>query len=994
MWPLWLIILVAVAGAAVLTITGVLLAIHLERLRHRQILQSHGLTRGLSRYHRPKLSANEQNYSHVTHPTTHLRRSVQMPYGIVSVGHGGNVGEDEEQRLDVRREPVDDYTDVLRPKSNKSIRRSFSGLPLYIPKTRRPGKLRKSVPLERIQKSPLSAITEFSDPPTSAPPDVSEFPAHSSTIPRPENTAARPKKHASTQWPLAIPGTQGSEASPTEVLEFAARQSVLIRKEGGSRNANANSQSASVPRSVGVVNVGSFAPEEPLPPLPKLDAHKATAASGLRTRASNASLDTVGSSVLGAYSPANNGQDSNTSTIALNRRSPAFNLSLKQEFATPKLQAPPVKKTIHGLVTGKSVRSLHPDVDMYDSSPVRNVHHPELPTIIVREESFKTIDASKWALPPLQVKKIRAQAGQPDRHSMVEESKLAQWRTVSDSGTGLLTGDDVFAVGEALKRPNSVATGNPLRWDHPGSLLTKRHSLTSLDGHKRGHKRQNCIRISNLPILDVKPSSVLRMPELREEQHQPNLAVGAAEISDDAFEIKQPWPMFRARPPVMNYQSTPTPSPFKNVPILTPTARPTRKQYIQPPTNLASGIRKPGGTPRPDSEVFNSNHMDMPVSDHYSNSPRQWLISPTSRIGQHLIGTPPSALPSERTPFESPMLPSPALNSAALYSRKSLVKGPRSPRNQSQSSRGVSTSPLHNRHRHSYRVTKERDSSSPEALRKSVMMMRSMNSEGRLLDQQSSNIYRSVGDNKSPEMLAMPSPPPNKRIMGLRISSSASSMTGNSSASSPSLEKQQTVLSRGPSPLATTSAFNANKPDRTPTAAGKQSSTSALHVPASHLSLSSSIMSASGASIWEDASIRGESPEPEVHMTPSALRNRENPPSRSSSLHYRQQHQQQQQQYMFPIARDFAADVDAENAHASHLVQQLERVASSGQFDPKNMSGATSAQTKMDPVTPRTRREMDVFGQPTPSDRKREREVGLGLRLNDLIVGKTYNIYR
>ena len=975
MWPLWLFILVAVAGAAVLTTTGVLLAIHLERRRHQHILQAHGLTRGLSRYHRPKLSANEENYSHVTPPTTHLRRSIQMPYRIVSIGHNGSVGEDEEnQGTTIGR--ADECTEVLRPRDNKSGRRPFSGRPLCIPKSRRPGKLRKTVPLERIQKSPLSAITEFSDPPTSAPHDAPEFPTHSSTIACPGNASTRPPKHISTQWPLAIPRAAGSNGIPTEVLEFAARQSVLMRKDGGMQKSIAGSQPSVVPRSVSAFGMTSTAPDEHLPPVPSIESPQLASTHNLRPRSSNTSLDTIGSSVLGAYmsSPAKQGVDLGTSKVAMNRRSLTLDLSLKQEFPTPKLQAPPVKRTIQGLVPGKSVRSLHPCVDDDDSNPVRNVHHPELPTIIVREESFKTIDASKWELPPLKVEKIREQTGRTNRHSMIEEAKLAQWRTFSDSTTGLFPDDDVFSVGEALKRPNSVATGDLLQWDRRGNLLAKRHSLTSLDGQKRGHKRQNCIRITNLPFLDVGPGSVTRMPELREEQ-QPNSTVDAAQDPRDGFEIKQPRPTWRARPSIMHDNSTPTPSLFTNAPVLTPTARPTRRQYIRPPSASASG------TPRPDSEVFDASKMEVPISHNYTLSPRQWPLSPTIGTGIFLNETPPSAQPSDGN-FDSPILPSPALNSASLYLRKSLVKGPRSPYIQSHNSRGTSTSPPLKGQGHSYRVLKDRDSSGPEALHKSVMMLRSMNADGRLLDQQSSTIYQIGAEAVSPELRAEPSPPLNKPTMG------ASSVVGTNTGTSPTTEKQHgSFLNRGSSPLGPVTTSHAQKLHRNVAMGTKAPSGLALHVPASHLSLSPSIMSASGSSIWEDASVRAESPEPGPHalLTPLALQTRENPPSRSSSLQYRLQHQQrlqQQQQaqahaYMFPIAQDIDAGPDGdtenedENVTASHLVQKLERVASSRQWGHKvdqqhQVPSSGSVRTELEkaqPVTPRTRREMDVFGR-------------------------------
>lgn len=1028
MWPLWLIITVAVAGAAVLTSTGVVLAITLERRRHRQILQANGLTRRLTNYHRPQLSANEANYSHITAPNAHLRRSVQTPpYGIVSVRQVSGSGDDEEKRSDMAEGGVGQNTELLLPRPSGSIRRSFTGQPLYIPKARQSSKQRKAVPLQVLPKSPLSAISEFSDPPSSAPPDTSEFPTQQTTIPT-ETPVLRPDKHVSTQWPLAITA-RSSGITPTEIMEIAARESVLLRKGGGSQNTVVNARA-------------SLAPEDPLPPLPSLNPRRGPNRQDSATRTSNASLNTIGSSVLGTFMSSPNNTRDYSASHGADYQSPKFDLALKQEFSTPKLQVPPVKKAIHGLVTGKSIRSLHPTVDMDDPSPCTvEWPPPQLPAAMTRESSLKTIDASNWALPPLNVNKLRGQAGQTNRHSMVEHWKLTEWRVVSDSATGLHADDDVFAVGEALKRPNSVATGNPLQWDCHSLVLNKRHSLTSLDGPKRGHKRQNCVRITNLPIIDMKPG-VMRLPELREEQ-QPSNSSGAHsdEQSYGDFQIKHPKPIFRPEPPVLDLKSTPTPSPFKSIPILTPTPRPIRKQYIKPPVGRASKLHKPSDTPRPDSEIFDSNRIETPTSARFSNSPREWPLSITSSNAFGLTDTPPSAKQSERTPLESPILPSPAFHSSSIYPRRSLVKGPRSPRNSSQSARAASASPLQKKHGYGYRVAKDRDSNADLSLSKSALMLTHMNSQARLLEQQQSNSqsHRS-GEKVSPEILALPSPPLSKRIMGLRTSSGASSIVG-AAAPSPTLERHQ--IRRGPSPLALASNSAQYKANRTksivPGAGGSRPfSSPALDIQGSHVSASPSVASISCGSIWEDASVRADSPEMEEeqpqhsssssnpHIAPLALRTlpktdqnqRHLYPSRSSS----RTHQLPQQQHdAFPIVpREFGSNaVDTqymENSNpSSHLVQQLERAVSTGQWDHQvhkssshsavnhNFSGAENANVNLNIVTPRTRREMDVFGVAAHSQAgnlnnnnnnvsrsRKESGVGLGLRLDSLIVGNPH----
>ncbi|KAL6241992.1 hypothetical protein RBB50_011237 [Rhinocladiella similis] len=135
--------------------------------------------------------------------------------------------------------------------------------------------------------------------------------------------------------------------------------------------------------------------------------------------------------------------------------------------------------------------------------------------------------------------------------------------------------------------------------------------------------------------------------------------------------------------------------------------------------------------PRPDSDIFGH------TPDDYSTkrvSPRPMPLSPTTRNDVRLNSTPPSEhnLPQ---PFDSPILPSPALKSSALYPRKSMVKGPRGHRTAGlghlESSQGES--PLRNKTATgAFYKSKGHLESGELDLRRSVMLMRSLNSENRL----------------------------------------------------------------------------------------------------------------------------------------------------------------------------------------------------------------------------------------------------------------------
>ncbi|KAL2405943.1 hypothetical protein ABEF95_001365 [Exophiala dermatitidis] len=922
MWSLAPIIGVAVAGAVVLLITGVLLAVSIERRRHRYLMRTHGLSRGLSTYHRAKLSANENNYSHITAPTTYLRRSVQLPYGVISVGrvHPDAILEEEEAGDHTAQLLRDDHG-LLQPKGRRSIRRSFTGQPLNIPRTRRQNKLRKAMPLNQMQNSPLSAITEFTDsPPCSSPAATESLPEAAARVVTSVAPGSKGERQFSLQWPLVISKTRGSsDVTPTEVMSMAARASMLMRMGGGiahtSNSSRPTTVNTTVPRSVSMSSTTSSAPDDPLPPLPTIDVYKHSRTQELRARASNASLDTVGSSVLGSAvgSPSSNVRENNISNQGISTRLRGLDSCQALKTSGPRLQVPPVKQTIDGLCASKpSFHSLHPSFDMNEASPGPrgdDSRQGRPAARMTREDSFKTIDASQWENPlPLRINKIRSAGYNPARHSMYESSKVQQWRAVSDPMVTDLCDSPASLAGNAIKRPASVAAGNPLRWDRQGDFATQRHSLSSLDGPRRGHRRQNCVRITNLPAIEPRQKILGQMPELREELHNADAPDTNADDADNFQPPQSSVPVPKTQTTVMAPASTvDSISPFRNRPILTPSSRPLPSQHNEPRSSASSGI------PRADSDIFKPSHEGAAPSSNYNTSPRQWMFSPDSKANTGVQSSPLSGRPSAIHPFDSPTLPSPTLNSSSLYPRKSLVKGPRNPRGP-----GSSPSPLQNKPGPIFRVSKERESTRDRDrdreidLRKSVMMLRSMNSEGGLLDQTHGNgssnnnlrFYRNVGagSNSStpdPDRIGSATPPLNKRISGLRNSAYGASST---MTVPPVLDKDRSnsaATSRGCSPLVHStsinmaSSTNSLTTNRSKTGVAGAASTVTLFPPSQAFPFGSTTpiaASPSGISIWEDASVHTESPEPEgvrtsptpdagvgfdsssLHVTPLALR--------------------------------------------------------------------------------------------------------------------------
>ncbi|KAK5462968.1 hypothetical protein LTS15_002680 [Exophiala xenobiotica] len=918
MWPLWLVIVVAVAGAVILTITGILLAVSLERRRHDALLRNHG---GLITYHRPNLSANENNYSHVTLPGRKLRRSIQMPYGIVSVGSSDYLStRDEEQDVQTDPQPFYDSEEVLRPQRTRDIKRSFTGHTLHIPKTRRQKQIQKVMPLEKAQKSPLSAITEFTDPECPSP-AVADVPGPSSTSNPFDKAVKSVERQFSMQWPLISSKTR-LDAAPTEVLSMAARSSMLMRMVGV--NPVSNARPAPLARTVSASSTASSAPEEPLPPLPRTDVYKHTRIQDSRPRASHASLDSIGSSVLRtSMNPTNNAAES-TVTDGKGGLS-AFEAGLRRKATAPRLQLEPGRQAMGGLHTTKpSLRSVHPSLYMNKSTMERSQEKPgfqPVPTMVVREDSFKTIDASQWASPlRLDVQKTRA--GSANRHSMIEPFRLSQWRTASDplrTNTGI---EDANVVGLELQRPASVATANPLQWDLQGEFSKIRQSISPLNGPRRGHKRQNCVRITNLPALTPVPKRFGQLPELQEE-HQP-MPLGDKVRQQSKTEQTGR----RARSFKIEVDSSPTPtpipspSPFTNCPILTPTPtirRPPRKQYLQPPRSIAPD------RPRPDSDVFNSN-SDLLTA--YASTPRPWGLSP--RLDSHLpfTSTPPSVDRNDQQPFESsPILPSPALKVSALYPRKSLVRGPRNPnpRTASQKGRGTTySSPLQNKQGSSmsFHISKDHVAATTEPgeldLRKSVMLMRSLYSDNRLANYSSSKTHiphMVVGALEEEE---------DEEYNGLQTPSYASTP----------MTTSPVMLDRDRDREPGTTMLHPTRPLKLVAAPPPTLSVYPPHNPRQQLSASPSAVSSTGAgSVWEDDSVRGESPTPEPQFPPSlALRPRPNPHSTSSVMDSRAQRPHTHTHYAAQsgtsvLDLDLDLDFEAPDSHShSHLLWKGNKV--------------------------------------------------------------------
>ena len=741
MWSVAPIIVVAVIGALVFFVAGAAIAITVSRRHHRRLLQNHGIGTGLFNYHRAQLSVNENNYANVPRPETALRRSASQE--AIPAIWNSLPSEETIQPEAAPGSPIDTTPDPPSAKRRKSIRS------IRLPKTRRQRKIDKSISLSRMPRSPLSAITEFTDTSLTDMASAAELPAESRSI--------------------AVDITEPDHEEPEIDWPQPALHSRRIRSDERPPSSIIEDTRPTFQRSTSMSSTMSNAPNEPLPPLPTFDTHKHSRNS--RRKTSTTSLDTVGSSVLGIVisSPSHAEIDKTVPPSDLNSGMQNFDFGFAARRSTARFGLSPARSTFHH-GTNSGITSVRPSVDWHTN------RHTGTMSTLQSNGSLQTIDASKWNS-HLKVGQSRS-SKQSMRHSLQDYGSVLGKR-------GQLGGDAVHMedpfVQDVPPRPASVASSHPFRWNDQPLFSADRHSASSASSARKGHRRQNCVRITGLPGPDTRSVRVEEMPQVEEEQPETP--------SEDTPKIpglnllEAGKPVLRARASLVDVKGSP--SPLHNRPVLLPT-RPRQPAYYR--TSDSST-----GFSRPDSDIFSNASSNTP--DIYVTAAPQWPLSPTSLTDIRLNSNPVSPYASQRS---SPTLPSP-INFAMSSTRKSLVKGPRSLPQSGRSSRHASPSPGSGRY----------SKPTGDELRKSVMLLRSMNSEGRLLDQ-NGRIYRSIGEEP-----AMPS-------------------FGNLNGALFPLEKRSSTNNFG----------------RTRSRMG--------------LTTSASAMSTGAMSIWDDASVRGDSPEPEV----------------------------------------------------------------------------------------------------------------------------------
>lgn len=810
---------ICVAVSVCFLFTGSMFAVWLLRYRDQKRTQA-ALTRGLSTYHRAHLSIDGSNYYHIQRPRAPLRRSGQLPYGVVSEVWRETPSQENlrpHQITSTQELPESDKM-VPHSKRRKNLRQTLYGHALNIPKTRRQKKFEMAIAQNSIALSPLSAITEFTDPPEERTADIAELP----TIITPRQMAEKLahdgplSRPVSIQWPLPLASRRSKDKRITVITSIPVRDSILIRK--GSLDTTIHGDRPTMGRSLSITSNFSVAPEESLRPLP-LRAEKYSQENKSDSRRSNVSMDTISSSVLGSIhlSP-QTAYNLTTPTVdfsspSLHQFSPA---RTRGDLPAITMGTAACKRAQQGTMSGTSGRysfrasiGEHAGRKSLSNSTTIDYTDQRFNNSHFFDTSLKTIDASNWnsdqpsrsvfhdstlssSLPTPIARRTYRDLNASAHYSMFE-SQLSVGKRASNpiksSAANILT----ESPGQlAPPRPASVASGSPYQWYlRPPSVF----SLSPLPT-KKGHKRQSCVRISNLPAVDPKRNG--KLPEMMEEYEED---LGSPEASPKipglaSLELELGTPALRVRASLVSTRASSSPSPFKNRPILKPTAK---KRSYRPPSQ---------GVPRPDSDIFISDPKTPTPLDGRDLDSRNWPLSPTPRNNIKLNST-PSPLTSivEPEDHESPTLPSPALTSATLFPRKSAVQGPRNQAVSGTSSRNVSPSPLN---------VKVGQRGTGDELRRSVMMLRRQTSEGKLLDP-ASRLYRNMGE-QSTCNFSLPNVSQSNYSLSTRISASMS----------PSDKRRGSNM-----------ALNGASASRTKLS----------------MAFSPSMISMSGASVWEDDSV-------------------------------------------------------------------------------------------------------------------------------------------
>ncbi|KAK5082601.1 hypothetical protein LTR70_008329 [Exophiala xenobiotica] len=496
MWPLWLIIVVAASSAVTLTVTGVLVAVYAERKRHRKLIAQHGVDRNVSQYHRPHLSINDVDFAALPRPTRSLRQSIVSPRRD-SRFYSTMPSEAEIKTFpDGSAESVAEasfvHTDTGADQSHQWLNPSKSG---------KRDKRKKKAPVFSISapmaKSPLSVVTEMTEAERAGSPEPVELPTHTTPTVTPEKLV----DHQHNPMPSHAPhGSVDSIVSGTDKHHHRVSQRI-------------SHGNAIKSRSISMGSIHAPPPGCPLPPVPE----------GMPNgHLRNKSHPRVVSEI-----------DTEHRDISLLNTPLSPVSDNTNESPNPKNVQLKARNVFSGFNFGLGDGTIQVITVEPEQSPRDTRHHSDFhnaprfassaTTTYTAEESFKTIDASAWNLS----RGLRHLG--PSTPNMSSNSSEAGSRPVSAISLHAYNGANTSTTPN--RSPSKVSFNPPSRPVSVSSVDIFRNSIVGPNApvlapespRSRGHKRQNCVRISGLTPVDASKkrlSSQLRRLSEAEEADQ------------------------------------------------------------------------------------------------------------------------------------------------------------------------------------------------------------------------------------------------------------------------------------------------------------------------------------------------------------------------------------------------------------------------------------------------------------------------------------------
>lgn len=882
-------IIIAVGSSVTFFIGAALSIILFLRASDRKRRNKDDAARQFSAGQRGRLSVGSANYSNVPQPRANLRRSTHLPYGVVSEGWAAIPSQEtlpQYQRILTYHLPGS-VDEPIRQKRRRSLRASFSAHSFSLPKTRRQKKIEKAVPLRSMPLSPLSAITERSGTNTTeASPSVgiAELPTEMT----PKNTPDKDGevlpmgRPVSAQWPLTSAKRVSSSSRPTIIPVPPSRNSSLSAIDSSDFDISPTRPSF-VTRSTSMASTLSIAPEDPLPPLPSITPSQWPLGRKMRFRLSASSVDTIGSSVLGggptsplqaqtdqsSMAPVTHGIDHNSNGLQAYARE-----SQGWEPATVITTGSPKARQATRYSTGKagygSLRAnLGHQMGLRNTKTEQGADSVDRANALARpirlQASIGELGIRSHNLPSRTNSVVSSVtysntdhfAGSASGHKNAANARHSMYEQYSGLGK-LAMGPDVLhhtsgnrsspSRRRASSRPALIASENPFHWDRNSLQTGLPPGLRSSPGSQRkGHKRQNCVRISNIPTVDTSRRAST-LPQMTEEEEDTTETTSGQTTTIPGLSLLDHGKRIitsQSRPD-QGQESSQT-SPFLSQPLLEPTSW-KRPRYPHAPSGDSTA------SPNRDSDIFSNSRYDPNAPNIFAqnSTPRQpWPLSPSTPKRIKAQPKTPS-LQAIQEPYDpdSPTLPVPAISSATLFARAlplgprvSVVQGPRTVITSSRLSRITSPSPMI-----------ARSAGKQEDLRRSAITLRRMNS-----DTKNKTPILEVSSRVSDESTSI-SPGAGRRTeQAGRPSDGGMSVGGR--IQSPHLPNTNLQIPSSSDSWVSASPWEAS----TLMVSGLRLSKSRNKVEPSP-----SIMSAGATSIWEDASVRDDSPEPELRLSSKA----------------------------------------------------------------------------------------------------------------------------